>query len=47
MKRAERTEHSMKGHVEHRVAEGAGDEQRRVAMTAELTWAFGRLASLR
>ncbi len=35
----------VEGHVEHCMAEGAGDEQRRAEMTAELMTALGRLVS--
>ncbi len=35
----------VEGHVEHCMAEGAGDEKRRAEMTAELMTALGRLVS--
>ncbi|MGI8800671.1 MAG: metal-sensitive transcriptional regulator [Solirubrobacteraceae bacterium] len=35
----------VEGHVEHCMAEGAGDERRRAEMTAELMTALGRLVS--
>ena len=35
----------VEGHVAHCMAEGAGDENRRAAMTAELMTALGRLAT--
>ncbi len=35
----------VEGHVEHCMAQGAGDEKRRAEMTAELMAALGRLVS--
>lgn len=35
----------VEGHVGHCMAEGAGDESRRAAMTAELMTALGRLTT--